>query len=284
MRPDLTEREHRLFSEWLSEKFGLCFGPEKRDILRSRLEPVRVELSFDSFEQLYFHLKFHPAREKEWERLIPHLTNNESYFFREQGQLETFRDEVLPAIRDRGRERDRHEVRVLSAGCASGEEAYTLAMLVKESGLFPAPWRVFVTGMDLDPDAIARAKAARYTANAFRRIDDRTRERHFTRVEEGVWELNPEIRQMVEFTRANLVDPSWPRKMPPQDAIFCRNVLIYFDQQAMRTAVDSLYQALRPGGWLFLGHAESLSRVPTRLVHERRPGAIFYRRPEDGNG
>lgn len=284
MRPELNEREHRLISEWLSEQFGLCFGPEKRDILRSRLEAPRVELGFDSFEQLYFHLKFHPDRESEWERLIPHLTNNESYFFRETGQLDALRDEVLTIARAEAERAGRRDVRILSAGCAAGEEAYTLAIVARESGLFPAPWRVRITGIDLDPAALARARAARYTENAFRRLDSRVRERYFTRVGGSEWELEPEIRSMVEFARANLVDPGWPRALPPQDIVFCRNVLIYFDAETTRAAVDGLYRALRPGGWLFLGHAESVSRIPTPLKPERRPGAIFYRRPEVTDG
>lgn len=284
MSPALSEREHRLIGEWLSERFGLCFGPEKRDILRSRLEPTRVQLGLDSFEQLYFHLKFHPGREGDWERLIPQLTNNESYFFRETGQLEVFRDEVLPAVRARAERRGARDVRILSAGCAAGEEAYTLAILVRDSGVFPAPWRVRITGVDIDPEVIERARLARYTQNAFRRTDPQIRGRHFQPAGDGVWELDGSIREMVEFTGANLIEASWPRKIPPQDVIFCRNVLIYFDAAATRAAVASLYRALAPGGWLFLGHAESLSRVPTRLVSERRPGAIFYRRPEDDHG
>lgn len=284
MRPDLSEREHRLIGEWLSEQFGLCFGPEKRDILRSRLEAKRAELGFDSFEQLYFHLKFHPHREAEWERLIPHLTNNESYFFRESGQLDVLRDEVLEAARAEAERMGRREVRVLSAGCAAGEEAYTLAIIARETRLFSPPWKVRVTGIDLDPVVLRKAREGRYTQNAFRRLDPRIRERYFTPAGDGVWELVPEIRSMVEFTRANLVDAGWARALPPQDVIFCRNVLIYFGVESTRQAVEALYRALRPGGRLFLGHAESLSRVPTRLVAERRPGAIFYRRPEVEDG
>ncbi len=281
MRPELTEREYRLFSEWLVERFGLRFGPEKKDILRSRLEPRRAALGFDTFEQLYFHLKFHPDREVELERLTPHLTNNESYFFRERGQLDLLRDEVLENTRRRLEAEGRRELRVLSAGCASGEEAYTLAILVRQSGLYRPPWSSRLLGVDLDPQALQRAECAQYTRNAFRRLEPAVRERYFSAVEEGRWKLDREIREMVGFRRANLSDPAWARALPPQDVVFCRNVLIYFDEESLKRAVEGLYRALIPGGYLFLGHAESLSRVPTPLVAERRPGAIFYRRPED---
>lgn len=283
MRPQLTEREYRLFSEWLVERFGLRFGPEKREILRSRLEPRRAALGVDTFEQLYFHLKFHPDREAELERLTPHLTNNESYFFRERGQLDVLREEGLEATRRRLERLGRRELRVLSAGCAAGEEPYTLAMIVRESGLFRPPWKVSVTGVDLDPMALKRAERALYTENAFRRLEPEVRERWFTPVEEGGWELSGEIRSMVSFRRANLSDPGWAAALPPQDVVFCRNVLIYFDEEGLTRAVEGLYRALAPGGYLFLGHAESLSRVATPLVAERRPGAIFYRRPEEND-
>ncbi|CAN5704734.1 protein-glutamate O-methyltransferase CheR [soil metagenome] len=276
----LTEREHRLFSEWLGEEFGLRFGPEKRDILRSRLEPRRAELGFESFEQLYFHLKFHPLRREELDRLIPHLTNNESYFFREQGQLDVLKGELLRTLRDDLEKHGRRELRILSAACASGEEPYTLAMLARSSGLFTAPWVVNVTGVDLDPQALERARAGRYTENAFRRIDESVRARHFTRAVDGRWEISQDIRNMVTFRRANLVDDNWAATLPKQDVVFCRNVLIYFGEESTRQAVEGLYRALTPGGYLFLGHAESLSRVPTRLEAQRRPGAIFYRRPD----
>jgi chemotaxis protein methyltransferase CheR len=282
-RPPLTEREHRLLGELLAERVGLRFGPEKRDILRSRLEPRRAELGLDSFEQLFFHLKFHPEREREWERLVPHLTNNESYFFREPGQLDVLRDEVLGCVRERLERSGRREVRLLSAGSSAGQEPYTLAMIVRESRLFPPPWRVRITGVDLDWSALDRARAACYTENAFRRLDPAVKERYFRPVEEGCWQLVPEIRSMVDFRQANLSDPSWTRELPPQDVAFCRNVLIYFGEESLRRAVEGLYRALAPGGYLFLGHAESLSRVPTRLEPQRRPGAIFYQRPVAGD-
>jgi chemotaxis protein methyltransferase CheR len=284
MRPQLTEREFRLFSEWLVERFGLRFGPDKKDILRSRLEPRRAALGFSTFEQLYFHLKFHPERDQELERLTPHLTNNESYFFREPGQLEVLREEVLESTRRRLGRSGRREVRLLSAGCAAGEEPYTLAILVRESRVFGPSWRVRILGVDLDPQALERARAACYTENAFRRLDPEVRERFFSPTGEGRWELDAEVRAMVDFRRANLSDPGWARGLPPQDIVFCRNVLIYFDEDSLKRAVEGLHRALSPGGYLFLGHAESLSRVPTPLVPERRAGAIFYRRPDGEDG
>jgi len=281
-RPELTESEFRLISEWLSEEYGLCFGPAKREILRSRLEPRRVALGFESFEQLYFHLKFHPERERERLTLLPHLTNNESYFFRETGQLEALRDEVLPELMRTLEPSGRREIRILSAGCASGEEPYTLAMVAREARALSPPWKVRITGVDLDPEALERAIRAEYGLNAFRRLDEKLRKRYFDVAAPDRWALKPALRSMVEFEQANLVNPGWSKGLPPQDIVFCRNVLIYFDDASITVAIQGIYECLVPGGYLFLGHAESLSRIPTRFAPVRHPGVIFYRRPHDG--
>jgi chemotaxis protein methyltransferase CheR len=281
-RPELTDREFRLFSEWLSEEYGLCFGPAKRDILRSRLDARRVALGMDSYEELYFHLKFHPEREEEKRRLLPHLTNNESYFFREQAQLDALRDRVLREVKGSLAGTGREEVRILSAGSASGEEPYTLAMVARDSGELRPPWKVRITGVDLDPEALARAHAAEYGPNAFRRLHEAVRDRNFEPAGPERWRLKRPIRSMVSFAQANLVSSGWWQSLPRQDVVFCRNVLIYFDQASITRAIEGLYDCLVPGGYLFLGHAETLSRVRTRFEPVRHPGVIYYRRPADG--
>ena len=277
MRPLLTDDEFRLFREWIAEEYGMCFGPEKRDILRARLEPRRAALGFDTFQQLYFHLKFHPEREGERDLLLPHLTNNESYFFRESAQLELLRSEILPAVKANLETTDRREVRLLSAACAAGEEAYSLAVTARESGVFPSPWRVRVTGLDVDPQVLGRAAEGCYTAHAFRGVPDEVRERYF-QADGKRWRIRPNLRGAVDFIRGNLVDARWTAVVPPHDVIFCRNVLIYFDEAAISQVARSLYDALVPGGFLFLGHAESLSRFPTPFRPVRYPGAICYRK------
>lgn len=277
----LSDEEFRLFREWLADGYGLCFGEERRDILRSRLEPLRSELRFGSFRELYYHLNFDSAGSGVQERLLPFLTNNESYFCRERPQLELLGSEILPALRDRLRAAGEKELRVLSAACAAGEEAYTLAIVVRESGFFPPPWRVSITGGDLDADALGRACRGTYGANAFRGVEPDFRARFFREQTSGVWEIDERVRRIVAFRPLNLVDADWSTTLPPQHVIFCRNVLIYFDDRAVARAVEQLHRALVPGGYLFLGHADSLNRVTTPFVAERRPGVIYYRRMDD---
>lgn len=277
MPPPLSAEEHRLLSEWLSESYGICYGPEKRDILRARLDPCRSDLGMETFEQLYFHLKFHPRRKAELERLIPKLTNNESYFFRERRQFDLLSEEVFDELMPRLRRAGRQEVRFLSAGCSRGQEPYSLAIALRESARFGAPWRRRITGVDIDRAALDAARAGRFTAHSFRGVEARIRDRYF-RATADAWAIRSEVQKMVEFAPANLVEPGWAKAFPPQDVIFCRNVLIYFDDDGIRRALEGLYDALAPGGYLFLGHSESLSRHPHQFEVERRPGAVFYRR------
>jgi chemotaxis protein methyltransferase CheR len=279
MSPPLTDDEYQLFSEWLASEVGLRFGPDRREILRARLDPLRTALDLPSFERLLFHLRYHPARAPALERLLSDLTNNESYFFRETVQLDLLRDEVLPIAAREARAAGRRHVRLLSAGSAAGEEPYTLAIIARAvlagSGIEPQ-----VTGVDLDTAALARAREGLYTPHALRGVDDGLRDRYF-RAEGRAWRLDPGIRATARFEQGNLVDAAWRDDTPVQDVVFCRNVMIYFDEGAIRRAVDNLYRVVRPGGWLFLGHAESLRRIPTHFVAERRPGAVFYRRPQE---
>jgi len=279
MAVPLSDEEYRLFSEWLTREFGLWFGPERREILRTRLDGRRAELGFESFQELFFHLKLHPDRESERQRLIPHLTNNESYFFRERAQLDFFRDHLLPDLRKRLVAERRTELRILSAGCSAGQEPYSIAMMLQEAEEL-GPLRPRITGVDLDPKILDQARAGRFSAHSFRGVDDSVRERHFTQSDTNEWEISPSLRDGVEFRAANLSDPAWPSSVPAQDVVFCRNVLIYFDQDGLLRAARGLHDVLVPGGSLFLGHAETLTRIPTPLRAERRPGAIVYRKPE----
>lgn len=280
MPTPFTDDEFRLFSEWLVQEYGLHFGPEKREILRARLEPRRAELNLPTFERLLFHVRYHPQRDEERLRLLSRLTNNESYFFRERNQLDELRERVLPELAQQVRRGDRSELRVMSVGSASGEEVYTLAIICQEAlGRHQSP--VIITGVDVDVDALERARAALYRKHALRGVEDPIRNRYFEEQSGGLWQLDPRIQSAARFEHGNLVDPEWPETVDPQDVVFCRNVLIYFDEQGVKRAVENLYRVVRPGGYLFLGHAESLSRIPTRFVAQRRPGSIYYRKPEE---
>ena len=276
---ELTEEEFRLLRDFIHEQLGLFFDDNQRGSLRSRLAGRLASLGLSSFEDYYHYLRFGPRHEEEHARLATHLTNNETYFYREMPQLTVFADTVVKTLRDRKAAKGDRRLHVLSAGCSSGEEAYTLAMILYDSGLFFWNWDLVVTGMDVDPSALEKARRAVYHPNSFRSIRPPLLEKHFVK-EPGGARVKDGIRKLVRFRPGNIVDPASYAGLAPLDAIFCRNVLIYFSDAMILNAVKLFHEALAPGGYLFLGHAESLSRITDLLTPIRFQGAMAYQKPE----
>jgi len=275
---ELSEEEFRLLRDFIHDQFGLFFDDNQRGSLRSRLAGRLASLGLASFEDYFHYLRFGPEHLEERERMATHLTNNETYFYREMPQLQVFADSVLKTLKDKKAARDDRRLSVLSAGCSSGEEAYTLAMVIYDSGLFFWNWDVEVTGMDVDPTALEKARRAVYHPNSFRSIPPATLAKHFVK-EPGGARVKDSIRKLVRLRPGNIVEPASYEGLAPLDAIFCRNVLIYFSDAMVRKVVALFLEALAPGGYLFLGHAESLSRITDRLTPIRFQGAMGYQKP-----
>ncbi len=275
---ELSEEEFRLLRDFIHENFGLFFDDSQRGSLRSRLAGRLASLDLVSFEDYYHYLRFGPQRIQELQSMVSHLTNNETYFFREQPQLHVFSDHVLRALRDRKTAAGDRHLRILSAGCSTGEEAYTLAMLVHDSGHFFWNWDVKVVGMDVDGVALEKARRAVYFHNSFRAMTPALQERHLVPEGSGA-QVKESIRRFVSLQEGNMLDAASYKALPPQDVVFCRNVLIYFSDAGIRKVVRHFYDVLAPGGHLFLGHAESLSRITDLFTPVRFPGAMIYRKP-----
>jgi chemotaxis protein methyltransferase CheR len=276
---ELSEEEFRLLRDFIHEQFGLFFDDAQRGSLRARLAGRLSSLGLVSFEDYYHYLRFGPQHAEERDRMAAHLTNNETYFFREMPQLQVFADPVLKGLKDRKSDRGERTIEVLSAGCSSGEEAYTLAMILYDSGLFFWNWDVHVTGMDVDPTALEKARRAVYHPNSFRSIRPPIVEKHFVK-EPGGARVKDAIRKMVRFRQGNIIDPASYEGLPPMDAIFCRNVLIYFSDAMILKVVKLFHGAMAPGGHLFLGHAESLSRITDLFTPIRFQGAMAYQKAD----
>jgi chemotaxis protein methyltransferase CheR len=276
---DLSEEEFRLLRDFIHEALGLYFDNAARPLLRSRLVGRLVSLDLASFEDYYHYLRFGPHRAEELERVVTHLTNNETYFYREAAQLRVFSEHVLRTLKERKGKDDDRRLRILSAGCSTGEEAHTLAMIVYDSGQFFWNWDVQIYGMDIDPVAVEKARRATYCHNSFRWVDPEIIERHFVPVANGR-QVRDVIRRFVSLRQGNIIDPVAYEGLDPLDAIFCRNVLIYFSDASIMKAVRIFYERLAPGGYLFLGHAESLSRITDIFAPIRFQGALIYQKPE----
>jgi chemotaxis protein methyltransferase CheR len=279
---DLSEEEFRLLRDLIHERFGLYFEDAQRASLRSRLVGRLASLDLMSFEDYYHYLRFGPQRVEELDRMVSHLTNNETYFFREQPQLQVFADHVLRKVKERkvaaGTEGLPRVLRVVSAGCSTGEEPHTLAMIIYDSGQFFWNWDVQVVGLDVDHLALEKARRGVYFHNSFRSLSPVQLERHFVRQGAGAV-VKDVIRRMVSLRHGNLVEPSSFDGLAPVDVIFCRNVLIYFSDAMILRVVRTFHDLLPPGGYLFLGHAESLSRITDIFTPIRFQGAMVYQKP-----
>jgi chemotaxis protein methyltransferase CheR len=272
---ELDEEAFRLLRDLIHEKFGLYFDENQRSSLRARLQNRLASRGLRSFEDYFHELRFGPDRAEELQSMVSHLTNNETYFYRELPQLKVFADHVLPQIKERKSRAGERTLRILSAGCSTGEEAYTLAMIVFDSGHFFWNWDVEVTGLDVDQAALEKARKGAYQHNSFRGLAPEMKARHFSTAGTSAQVKEP-IRRLVTFRRGNLVEPASFEGLAPLDAIFCRNVLIYFSDAMILRAVRIFRNILAPGGYLCLGHAESLSRITDLFLPVRFQGAMVY--------
>lgn len=280
--PQLRADEYRLLRDLVSERLGVWFGLDARVSLERRLRERLTARGVSSFADYYQLLKYSPIAAEEWEEAADVLTTHETYFFREDYQLRAFQNEILPVLAERLRPRRR--LHVWSAGCSTGEEPYTIAILLLESGLFQG-WDVRVYGSDVSKKCITAARRGVYPAASFRSTPDDRKQRWFSRVirardgqEEG-FGVSPEVRALCHFGQMNLLDDERTHLVGRCDAIFCRNVVIYFDAPARRRVIEMFYERLVAGGVLLMGHAESLLNVSTafELLHLKED--LVYQKP-----
>ena len=273
--PRLSDEEFRLLRGLVHGHCGLTFGEEMRYLLERRLLPRLEALGLSSFRAYHEVLRHAPGRQAELGEAVDLLTTNETYFYREPLQLEAFSREILPACAAaRGRER---RLRIVSAGCSTGEEVYTLAVLVREARLFEG-WDVEVIGADISRRCLASAQAGVYGEHAFRTPQAEPM-RRWCRQREGKWVVDDAIKRMVRFTRENLLDPRALASVAQVDVIFCRNVMIYFDLPVRQRVLRRFHDALREGGWLLLGHSESLLNAPADFEAVHLRSDLAYRKP-----
>ncbi|HKQ69984.1 MAG TPA: protein-glutamate O-methyltransferase CheR [Polyangiaceae bacterium] len=271
LRPD----EFRLLRDLVNGYAGIYFGDEALAVLERRLRERVVAAGLKSFAEYYQFLRFSMHGASELDEAVDLLTTNETYFFREDYQLRAFKDEVLPELSEEAASRRR--LSVWSAGCSTGEEVYTLGILIADSGLF-TDWEVRVYGSDISRRCVAAARRGIYGASAFRATPPEWKRANFVDLADGSHVVD-RVRQYCHFGHLNLMDSERVRVVGRVDAVFCRNVLIYFDQRSRKRVIDMFYERLVPGGYLFLGHSESLLNVSTafELVHLSED--LVYRKP-----
>jgi chemotaxis protein methyltransferase CheR len=270
----MTREEHQLLDELITDRFGVSFPEHRREILESRLRPRLSALHLKRYIDYYLQLQVDANGERS--RLSSLVTNHESFFFRETEQFSALFGEALPELTRSAF--GRRAVRLLSAGCAAGEEPYTIGLFARQSLLGLCGREVTVDAFDLDPGSVAAARQAEYGPGALRSLTPEQVARYFTATGERRWSLRPPLRQGVRFATGNIVDLATFAPAEPYDAVFCRNVLIYFSEQALHRAVESFAAVLRPGGLLFLGAAESILGLSGKFEAVRLANLIAYRK------
>ena len=271
----LREVEFRLLRDLIKEYCGLFFDDGSKFLLERRLSRRLKLHQLDDFRDYYRFLLYDRKRDEELTCVIDLLTVNETFFFREQNQLKAFSDEILPELRETNKETRR--IRIWSAGCSTGEEPYTIAMLVLEYGYLYG-WDIEILGSDINQRVLTTARRGTYRKNSFRSTGRSFVEKYFAE-ENGSFTISEDIKRLVSFSCLNLLDPFKARFMGKMDVIFCRNVLIYFDQHARKKVVDTFYDSIVEGGYLLLGHAESLMNISTSFALRHLKNDMVYQKP-----
>ena len=282
-RPDppdvpIREEDFRRLSEFLYRRTGMTFGESKRYFVERRLRDRIAATGSAAFPDYFARLLVDPA---EVEQLINAFTVNETYFYREDHQFRCLTSDLLGQI-TAGKRRGA-TIRIWSVPCSTGEEPYSLAIWLLETWAQVDDWDIEIVGSDIDTAALRAAEAGIFSERALMRLSRQLVGKYFNRLDEGRYGLAEALRGSVRFSHVNVLDRDAMARHGSFDVIFCRNMLIYFDEKSRREAADNLYDCLVPGGFVCLGHTESMSRISPLFKVAKFTDAIVYRKPEGGS-
>ncbi|UEM23699.1 protein-glutamate O-methyltransferase CheR [Skermanella mucosa] len=277
--PDIriADHEFRRFCDFLYRRTGIVFGDGQRAYVERRLADRILAAGSRGFSDLFARLLVEPD---ELEHLISAFTVNETYFFREDYQLRCLTSTLLDRIT--ARKRRSQPIRLWSVPCSTGEEPYSIAIWLLENWPHVDSWDIEIVGSDIDVQALKAARDGIYSERSLMRLPRPLVAKYFTALTDGRYRIDDALRGSVQFSQVNIIDQGDTGPWRDMDVIFCRNVLIYFDDMARRTAANNLYDCLAPGGYICLGHTESMSRISPLFHVCRFPEAIVYQKPGEG--
>jgi chemotaxis protein methyltransferase CheR len=273
--PDLSVEQFQSLSQLIYQKLGLHFDDKKIYFLKTRVAKRMTALGLTDPREYMFKLSYADPQGGEMQALANLVTTNETYMFREYDQLQAFANHCLPEVLSGKQARGEKTLRIWSAGCSSGEEPYTLAMILQE--VFPQAqsWDCAIIATDIDENMLRKVVAARYGSRSVNEVPDEYREKYL--IEDGdEYMVRRRTASLVQPIHLNLHDRMAMRAMRGFDFVFCRNVLIYFDDASRKAVVDHFYNALNRGGYVFLGHSESVGRVTTAFTLKRFESHLVY--------
>lgn len=267
----LPEGTTTLIRNLISERTGMFFDNGKSDLLIDKLAPLVIDRGFSSYLDYYYLLKYDAAALTEWQNVMNALSVQETYFWREMDQVRALVQSVLPQLLARNRG---FTLRIWSAACATGEEPLTIAMALNEAGWFERA-AIEILASDASSKALERARDGVYRERAFRNLPANLRERYFEQ-KGPAWQVRSDIHRRVKWSLANLMSEEQIAPLAVADVIFCRNVFIYFSENAISRTVRSFARFMRPPGYLFVGAAESLLRLTTAFTLTEIDDAFVY--------
>jgi len=276
---DLSIEEFRRFRDLIHRHSGIYLEESKLDSLRISLVARATRLGYGTLDDYYDALG---RDDREFNELLNLVTINETSFFRFPAQFDALRDRVVPEVMARKKPGDR-DLRVWSAGCSTGEEPYSIAMTLLDTGITASGWKPQVLGTDVSTKALARAKSGVYGKRAMMNIAPDVVSRYFERTMSGEYRVNDRVRSLVDFGYQNLIKEPYPLSlMGGWDIIFCRNVTIYFRIESTRRVVRNFYDSLNEGGYLFIGHSETLTSISDDFEAVELGGVFLYRKKPSG--
>lgn len=275
----VSDEEFANLRDFIYEQSGIYIADNRKYLLENRLVNRLKDLNLKTFGEYFYFLKYDPGRKRELNRLFEVITTNETSFYRNPPQLKVFQDIILQEVLNEQRKKGRKELRIWSAGCSTGEEPYTLAIMLHEVLKFEInSWNIRITANDLSEGVLHAARRGIYTEYALRTTPKEIVSRYFDDDGEGRFRVKNEVRNLVQFGQINLSDRLQVKRVERSQIVFCRNVIIYFDEDMKRQVIGSYYDNLLPGGYLFIGHSESLHNLSRAFKPVHHPGTIVYKK------
>ena len=273
----ISEDDFEKFREFFYRKTGIHFEHSKRYFVDKRLIERIETTGYTAFRDYFSFVRFQASGE-ELQVLTNLMTVNETYFFREDYQFHCLVRSILPEILPHHRQRD--PIRIWVIPSSTGEEAYSIAMSLLECWPQISDWDVEIISSDIDTQVLHTARQGYFSARSVAQMPAMYLQKYFER-QKGGYQICDALREAVEFTRVNLSDREDTRAYRNFDVIFCRNLLIYFDDVSRKAAAETFYDALKPGGFVLLGHSESMSRISALYKVRKFPDAIVYQKPRE---
>jgi chemotaxis protein methyltransferase CheR len=279
----MSAEEFRLLRDFIYQHCGINFNEDSKFLLEKRLGKRLQFHRLSNFKDYYYLLRYNKVKDQELTEVINIITTNETYFFREDFQLKTFTDEILPEVVARKKAAgDEKKIRIWSAGCSTGEEPYTIAMLLLDRPEY-YDWQIEIVGTDISHRVLQIARKGVYGQASFRTTEEFHTRKYFTAVDDK-HRINDNVKNLVSISHLNLFDSPRVSLLGRMDIIFCRNVIIYFDIAAKKRVIDSFYQRLYPEGFLLLGHSESLMNITSAFALRHFVNDMVYQRPANSTG